>query len=236
MNAGDKAFAVERTGRGRPPKLTVPMIVAAARDLLGRHAPDDVTCARVAAQLGVPTSSLYNHFPNRDMLIAAVAADMFSDFVFSDPGEAVPWQQRLRAWLAETDRFFAHNPVAFRVMATSGQASPAWISVRASLLGVLQSLGFEGRDLALVHAWCESQVTGLLLVENYAGPNRLAAAGPPRVPMDMDSAAAQADVERRRHLPSVRRDEIMAIGFDAIIAQLERLAQAHDDASAGDRP
>lgn len=216
-----------RSGRGRPPKLTAERIVGAARELLSSRVADEVTFALVAQQLGTPSSSVYNYFPNREALFAAVAAEVFASFDFVDPGDAAPWQERLRGWLAAVDRFFARHPIAFRVMATSGHASPAWIHVRAPLLRVLGFLGFAGRDLALVHAWFEEQVTGLLLLEYHAGRSRPDADGPDRVVLDIDDEAMRDDLERRKHLPSIRREEIIGIGFDAVTAAVERLATDH---------
>ena len=200
------------------------MIVQATRTLLETSAPSDVSFARVARQLSVPASSVYNYFANRDVLFAAVAADVFASFAFTDPGDTVAWQQRLSAWLHELDQFIERNPVAFRVMATSSQASPAWVHVRAPLLRVLKSLGLAGRELVLVHSWCEAQVIGLLLVENHAGRNRSNASGPLQVALDDDDTDTMAELARRAHLPSIRREEILQLGFDAIIDALERLA------------
>jgi len=221
------AAAPAARARGRPPKLSAAMIVAAATELLATRPPDEVSFALVAQRLGAPSSSVYNYFPNRDALFAAVAADVFASFRFDEPGEDAPWQQRLLAWLHEIDRFYERNPVAFRVMATSGQVSPAWVSVRAPLLRMLRELGFFERDLALVHAWFEEQVIGLLLIESHAGQNRPLAAGPARFAFDGDSEDQWRDLERRSHLPSIRREEILAIGFDAVIAALERLAASN---------
>jgi len=211
--------------RGRPPKLTAAMIVQATRSLLEISPSADVSFARVARHLSVPASSVYNYFANRDVLFAAVAADVFASFAFTDPGDAAPWQQRLSAWLQELDRFIEKNPVAFRVMATSNQASPAWVHVRAPLLRVLRSLGFVDRELVLVHSWCEAQVVGLLLVETHAGRNRASAAAAPLVLReDVDGPDARVELARRAHLPSIRREDIVKLGFDAVIATLERLS------------
>lgn len=201
--------------------MTAAMIVAATRELLASIHPKDITFASVARRLGVPSSSVYNYFPNRDALLIAVSADVFAGFHFEDPGEAAPWQQRVRAWLNEIDHFLEHNPVAFRVMATGDHASPAWINVRAPLLDLLIGAGFRARELAVVHAWLEGQITGLLLVEHHAGHSRATIASGYVEAALVDEAAA-CDAERRKHLPSIRRDEILTLGFDSMIAALEK--------------
>lgn len=226
MDLEDQQEASDKPrGRGRPSKLTAALIVRATRELLAIRQPGDVSFALLARRLGVPASSIYNYFPNRDVLFATVAADVFSDFRFDDPGDGAPWRTRLRAWLDEVDRFFDHHPVAFRVMATSGQASPSWVHVRAPLLRVLRQLGFVERNLALVHSWFEGQVIGLLLIESHASRNRAAFADTVKITEDEDSDVTQHDAERRRHLSSIRRDEVLSIGFDALLAALEQQAR-----------
>jgi len=223
MDTEQQISAKVRSARGRPPKLTAAMIVAKTRELLGEMQPEDISFARVARELGVPSSSVYNYFPNREALLGAVAANVFADFHFADPGSGAPWQQRLRAWLDEIDHFFDRNPVAFRVMATNSQASSAWVSARAPLLKVLHGLGFEERQLTLVHSWFEGQVTGLLLVEYYASRNRALVAeieGDASAPM---SDAERCEFERRHYLPEIRREEIVKLSFDALVAALERM-------------
>ena len=59
--------------RGRPPKLSVPAIVAAAIELLDREGPDALTMRRLGAELGVEAMSLYRHVPSRDALLDALA-------------------------------------------------------------------------------------------------------------------------------------------------------------------
>lgn len=212
-----------RAGRGRPAKITAALIVAKAREMLLVKQPEEITFAMLGRELRVPSSSVYNYFPNREALLAAVAADVFASFHFDDPGPDAPWQQRLRAWLDEIDRFFDRNPVAFRVMATNSQASSAWINVRAPLLDVLYGLGYSGRELTLLHAWFEGQVTGMLLIEYHSALNRAIAGD---FELDLASASSEAercDMERRHYLPTIRREEIVTMGYDSLIGALERM-------------
>ena len=216
-----------RAGRGRPAKLTAALIVAKTREMLAEMQPEEITFALLARKLRVPSSSVYNYFPNRDALLNAVAADVFAGFHFDDPRQAVPWQQRLRAWLEELDHFFDRNPVAFRLMATNSQASPAWTNVRVTCFEVLQGLGYSGRELSLVHAWFEGQVTGLLLIEYHAGRNRANAGGIDNDPSKATSEAERCDIERRHYLPTIKRQEIISLGFDSLIGALERMAKGN---------
>jgi len=218
-----QASASVRAGRGRPAKLNAAMIVAKTLEILAEKQPEEITFALLGRELRVPSSSVYNYFPNCESLLASVAVDVFGDFHFDDPGADVPWQQRLRAWLDEIDCFFDRHPVAFRVMATNKQASSAWVNVRAPLLDVLRGLGYSGRDLTLVYAWFEAQVTGLLLIEYHAARNRAIAAS-----FDQDSALASTeaereDMQRRRYLPTIRREEIVKMGYDSLVFALERM-------------
>lgn len=218
-----------RAGRGRPAKLTPALIVAKAREMLLEMQPEELTFALLGRELRVPSSSVYNYFPNRDALLAAVAADVFAGFHFDDPGSDVPWKHRLRVWLEEIDRFFDRNPVAFRVMATNRQASSAWINVRAPLLEVLRGLGYSGRDLTVLHAWFEGQVTGMLLIEYHSGRNRAIAGNFEPDPGSAISEAERCDLERRHYLPSIKREEIVTMGFDSLVGALERMVANRAD-------
>lgn len=212
-----------RAGRGRPAKLTPALIVAKAREMLLEMQPEDITFALLGRELQVPSSSVYNYFPNRDALLAAVADDVFAGFHFDDPGTDVAWQHRLRAWLEEIDRFFDFNPVAFRVMATNRQASSAWVNVRAPLLDVLHGLGYSGRELTVLHAWFEGQVTGMLLIEYHSALNRAVAGDFELAPTSASSEAERCDLERRHYLPTIKREEIVMMGFDSLVGALERM-------------
>jgi AcrR family transcriptional regulator len=212
-----------RAGRGRPAKLTAALIVAKTREMLLLKQPEEITFALLGRELQVPSSSVYNYFPNREALLAAVAGDVFAGFHFNDPGPDAPWQQRLRAWLDEINRFLDRNPVAFRVMATNSQASSGWINVRAPLLEVLHSLGYSGRELTLVHAWFEGQVTGMLLIEYHSALNRAIAGDFDVDPASATSEAERCDMERRHYLPTIRREEIVTMGYDCLIGALERM-------------
>jgi AcrR family transcriptional regulator len=217
-------MAPARAGRGRPAKMNAAMIVAKAREMLLEKQPEEISFTQLARELRVPSSSVYNYFPNREVLLSAVALDVFAGFHFDDPGATVPWQQRLRAWLEEIDRFFDRNPVAFRVMATNSQASFAWINVRAPLLEVLSGLGYSGRELTVVHAWFEGQVTGMLLIEYHSAINRAIAADVDRDPASAANEAERCDIERRHYLPTIKREEIVTMGFDGLICALEHMA------------
>jgi AcrR family transcriptional regulator len=209
-----------RAGRGRPAKLTAALIVAKTREMLLLKQPEEITFALLGRELQVPSSSVYNYFPNREALLAAVAGDVFAGFHFNDPGPDAPWQQRLRAWLDEINRFLDRNPVAFRVMATNSQASSGWINVRAPLLEVLHSLGYSGRELTLVHAWFEGQVTGMLLIEYHSALNRAIAGDFDVDPASATSEAERCDMERRHYLPTIRREEIVTMGYDCLIGMV----------------
>jgi TetR/AcrR family tetracycline transcriptional repressor len=58
---------------GRPPTLSVDQIVDAAIELIGDRGLDEFSMPKVAASLGVRTSSLYRYFADRSAVLAAVA-------------------------------------------------------------------------------------------------------------------------------------------------------------------
>jgi AcrR family transcriptional regulator len=61
-----------RRPRVRDPESTREAILAAAQAMLSEHGPHGVTVSDVARRAGVNRGTAYQHFPNRDVLVAAV--------------------------------------------------------------------------------------------------------------------------------------------------------------------
>src|SRR5215510_5098878 len=61
--------------RQRRSKETVEAILEAAARILVRHGYDGANTNRIAAAAGVSVGSLYQYFPNKESLVAALAAE-----------------------------------------------------------------------------------------------------------------------------------------------------------------
>ncbi len=74
------ASAEPRRARGRPRRLTPEAVLDAALTLFEDEPAAEFTLGRLARRLGVPITSLYTCFPNRDALLDAAADRVFARF------------------------------------------------------------------------------------------------------------------------------------------------------------
>ncbi len=214
-----------RRSRGRPPKITTERVIEATMSLLEDHAPEEISMAEVAARLNIPVMSLYNHYPNTSVLLQAVADHSFSQFRIPRTAADAPWQTVLRDWLRELARHCDRHPVALRIMSIEGRATPAWRRILSPLLAVLQEAGTDDQHAALLLAWITSQALGLIYIEEFADPaRRLAPLTAAALGEDAPYLAALNQL-----LPGVQRQQVLELGFQAMVdgleQHLERLAK-----------
>ena len=95
-------------------------LVAAATKLLDRHGPHGVTLREAARQAGVSQAAPYRHFPSKEALLAAIAAEAFVALreacvvaVQADPGDPV---HRLEVVAVAYVRFAVEHPARYRLM------------------------------------------------------------------------------------------------------------------------
>jgi len=95
-------------------------LVAAATKLLDRHGAHGVTLREAARQAGVSQAAPYRHFPSKEALLAAVAAEAFLALkeacvaaVEADPGDPV---HRLEVVAVAYVRFAVEHPARYRLM------------------------------------------------------------------------------------------------------------------------
>lgn len=79
-------------------------LLAAAAGILAERGYDAATISAVCEKAGLPRSSLYWHFKDKDDLVAAVVETSFLDFAartvpLPSPLDGAPWQVGLLAWL-----------------------------------------------------------------------------------------------------------------------------------------
>jgi len=58
----------------------VEAILEAARNLIGEHGADSVSVREIAAQAGVPISSVYQYFPNKSAIVAQLLAEYVAHY------------------------------------------------------------------------------------------------------------------------------------------------------------
>lgn len=96
------------------PPLSSDRIVATARDLADRQGLEAVTLRRLATELGVHVTSLYNHVPTLDAIIDGIVALLISEADL--PGSPRNWEEWVREFVAAMGAIAERHPGAFAVL------------------------------------------------------------------------------------------------------------------------
>ncbi len=96
------------------PPLSSERIVVTARDMADRDGLDAVTLRRLAAELGVHVTSLYNHVPTLDAILDGVGALLVSEADL--PGSPRNWEEWVRGFVAAVGAMAETHPGAFAVL------------------------------------------------------------------------------------------------------------------------
>ena len=81
----------------------------------------------------------YNYFPNRDALLDAVSAEIFSQF--KTPARSEVWQEWLRKWIFALYDLFERYPVAAQLIRWNRRVSPAWLRIWLPVIRMLAANG-----------------------------------------------------------------------------------------------
>jgi AcrR family transcriptional regulator len=93
------------------PPLSRERIVATARDMADRDGLDAVTLRRLAKELGVHVTSLYNHVPTLDAIVDGIIELLISEADL--PGSVRDWEEWVRAFVASMGGIAEAHPGAF---------------------------------------------------------------------------------------------------------------------------
>jgi AcrR family transcriptional regulator len=190
--------AVARTVRtprvGRPPRVSVPMIIDAAREI-GLEA---VTLKDVADRLGVALATLYRHVKNRDELVRLAAFEMALERRLPDSRHD-HWTGLATRYAESLFESFVAEPQLISELLKGSIGPHAEIDVLEQFLGEMDKHGFNAEEgVTLFHA------IGTLTIGAAAGAIGLKAsrAAGANWSASMKAALAQRDPEE---LPRVRR-------------------------------
>ena len=96
------------------PPLSRDRIVSTARDLADRDGLDAVTLRRLAAELGVHVTSLYNHVPTRDAIVDGIIELLVAEADL--PGLTRSWEAWVREFVAAIGAIAVAHPGAFTAL------------------------------------------------------------------------------------------------------------------------
>src|SRR4051794_30048218 len=94
--------------------LTRERILQTAVRLADRDGPDAVTLRRIAAELGVHVTSLYNHVPTRDAVTDGIVELLINEAKL--PSSPVGWEEWVRSFFTGIGTIAATHPGAFTAL------------------------------------------------------------------------------------------------------------------------
>lgn len=113
-------------------QLSSERIVATARDMADREGLEAVTLRRLARELGVHVTSLYNHVPTLDSIIDGIVALLVSEAEL--PRNPRNWEEWVREFVAAVGAIAQTHPGAFAALERRPvQGEPALLSFEVAL-------------------------------------------------------------------------------------------------------
>lgn len=220
--ASDEPVPTAPRRRGRPRRLSREVIVSAAITHLSEVGLERFSLAPLAKRLDAGVMSLYTYFPNRELLLLAVADAIYARF--EPPLASAAWQDELRGWMWAVVDLFDRYPVAVHLSMWNGHVSPAWLRTWAPLVMLLRRHNLEGQRLAFALSWFTTATLGFLSSQMQSPDNR-------RVETLAYSAALEPSLRQNvlelwSDFESIDRDAVLTFGFDHIIEGMKRLIQS----------
>ncbi|PRX92400.1 TetR/AcrR family transcriptional regulator [Allonocardiopsis opalescens] len=245
MSAQDPTRALEllwgnapRPSRGPRQGLELAGIVRAAIEIADAEGLAALSMRRVAARLGVGTTTLYTYVPGKTELLAlmldAVAAD--AALPHTVPGD---WRAKFTAWAHEDWIGFRRSPWALQVAAVRPLPGPNLMAWYDSALRVLDDTDLDGREKVMVIETVDAYVRG---VARTAGD--IAEAERRDSIQAAEWFTAQVDFLGRRvdfrRFPHVARsglvhglpdaDDVFAFGLERMLDGIEAFIRSRSDA------
>lgn len=131
--------------RGRPPSLTSGDVVEAALRVADAEGLDAVSMRRVAAELGVAVTTIYNHIESKDDLVDQMRDRTLAAFDVR-PADDVAWPEQIFTALVALHRTFLAHPSGIELVFTSPAIlKPRTRRIADSLVEILTTGGFTQR-------------------------------------------------------------------------------------------
>jgi AcrR family transcriptional regulator len=126
------------------PALTRDRILRTAIRIADREGPDAVTLRRIAAELDVHVTSLYNHVPTREAVTDGIIEVLLDDAKL--PTEPVPWESWVRRFFEAIMTIAATHPGAFHALQQRPVQGPRATASFEVALAVFTQAGFSPAD------------------------------------------------------------------------------------------
>jgi AcrR family transcriptional regulator len=151
-----------RPATGRPAKLTVDAVVAAAVRLADAEGLAATSMARVAAALGVGTMTLYTYVPSRAELVDLMVDDVLARRALPGPGEPRPanWRDQVALYAERTHAMYAEHPWLAQVSTIRPPIGPGTLAETEYVLSTVSGLGLPVHRVNTAAVAIAALVTG----------------------------------------------------------------------------
>ena len=126
------------------PPLTRDRILRTAVAIADREGPDAVTLRRIAAELDVHVTSLYNHVPTREAVTDGIVEILLDDAKL--PTEPIPWETWVRRFFEAITTIAATHPGAFHALQQRPVQGPRATASFEVALAAFTKAGFSPGD------------------------------------------------------------------------------------------
>ncbi|MCD0452667.1 TetR family transcriptional regulator [Actinocorallia sp. API 0066] len=195
------------------PALTRDLIVATALALVERDGAKALSMRRIAAELGAGTMSLYNHVPDRDSLVEAMAREVFAGLDVPPPAPGTDWKETARALVAAFGVAARRHPRSMYLVLTSRVGLEVPWRTAEGALAVLVGEGFDGAtSVRVLRALMSFAIGAQMMVE-----------GALKMPDEPEAAAhfRALGIPEGLLCPDLEGD--FAIGLELLLSALDRL-------------
>ncbi|NGN66652.1 TetR family transcriptional regulator [Streptomyces sp. A7024] len=154
--------------RPRKPLLSRERIVTAALALVDAEGLAALSTRRLAAELGVSGPSLYNHFRNKDEILAAAADMVIAKVDLSAFDDGTAWPDALLAWGRSYRAALTEHPNIVPFLAQGPGRRPAGLKMADAVFGGMVKAGWPPAQATRIGALMRYFVAGSAL-GSFAG-------------------------------------------------------------------
>ncbi|RFA06922.1 hypothetical protein B7R21_17545 [Subtercola boreus] len=157
-------------GRPSEPLLSRALIVETALRLVDREGPDALVMRRIARDLDVNPSSLYNHVESRVDVIEEIRG-IISASIDGEAFVTEPWADAVISWAHSYRSAFAAHPRVIPLLTSQVSTSPVILRVYEQFTLAANRAGWADSDILPVLTALESFILGSVL--DMSGPTVL---------------------------------------------------------------
>lgn len=145
----------------RPARLSRPLVVAAALDLVDEAGPDGLTMRALARRLGVDPMAIYRHVRDKEDLLGAMCDVAVQDLPELDP--AGPWEAQIRELALALHAAVLRRPSLLPVLA-SAPVTPVSLTLAHRAVALMVAQGADEQLATSAFTVVFSYVVGAAMV------------------------------------------------------------------------